>query len=116
MSYIFKKSIKKIYNFRSLLKHRYRYKRKVNQCAAHPEWEKLTREELSLIPKRERPYYTIFKNTAGLDKDNLKYYITDRIYEDEILPRLNPLTHPIKGGGTDAFALFAEKNYYPYLF
>lgn len=82
-----------------------KYDKKI--CALHKEWEELDRNELKLV--REDKYaYKIFKNVCGGD---FEYFVSDVLYQNVILPKLNFANYMPSGRFCAEHDYFIDKNY-----
>ena len=77
------------------------------------EWRKLNRIERKKF-RREKYTYTIFKNLSDEFEQYKDYYVTDKKYLCEIMPRISTEAH--SAAGTPFNTIFNDKNYFERLF
>lgn len=76
-------------------------------CKKHPEWDKLTSLEKKKIRWQDRYIMTMFKNLYGYSE----YFVSDAVYKNEILPRLNFMNYDKQGLYHNGGGYFEDKNY-----
>lgn len=108
---VIRRAFRCFYNFIHLFGTRYKKKKK--QIKEHSnDWVPLTFKEKLMLPMRDRPLFTILKNLCEMDETNIKYFISETTFESDILPKLNAINHPVRGGGVSYCSVFHDKNYF----
>lgn len=77
------------------------------------DWEPLTRKEKRKY-RKDRYTYTVFKNVAPMFEEYPDYFVTEKDYITEVLPRVSRSCHKVDGTPIDT--IFNDKNYFERLF